>query len=197
MDLPRWGMKAGGMGCDWSHQALYDYLVPKRGAAFDNRPCSYCERYCGLFPVQFLDTFSPSDGRGLVLRTIDTQCLRKHYVLKKEAGTFTIGVEYPERALNPGEHFTTAPAILTATVDCGYREKQAVDEKQCRQDSRGPAKEGTGTAGAEYRRRCAATKGRAHIRTLAVLDEYQGNDGQCQAHLYNDQDCKHYLTCSN
>ncbi|HUT92730.1 MAG TPA: DUF6259 domain-containing protein [Thermoguttaceae bacterium] len=91
------------------------YLVPKRGAALDNRPCSYRERYCGTFPVQFLDTFSPADGRGLALQTMDTQCLRKHFLLKKEAGTFTLGVEYPERTLKPGEHFRTAPTILIAT----------------------------------------------------------------------------------
>ncbi|MFH1921148.1 MAG: DUF6259 domain-containing protein, partial [Planctomycetota bacterium] len=91
------------------------YLVPKRGAALDNRPCSYRQRYCGLFPVQFLDTFSPADGRGLALRTLDTECLQKLYLLKKEAGSFTLGVEYPEMKLKPGERFTTAPAILSAT----------------------------------------------------------------------------------
>jgi len=91
------------------------YLVPKRGAVLDHRPCSYRERYCGTFPVQFLDTFSPGDGRGLVLRTADTACLNKLYLLKKENGAFTLGVEYPDRTLKPGEQFTTAPAIVSAT----------------------------------------------------------------------------------
>ncbi len=91
------------------------YFVPRRGAVFDNREASLRERYSGLFPVQFLDTFSPADGRGLSLRTTDTTCLRKHYVLEKEDGLFTIGVEYPERTLKPGQRFQTATAIVTAT----------------------------------------------------------------------------------
>ena len=91
------------------------YLMPKRGAAMNCRDCSYHERYCGTFPVQFVDTFSPSGGRGLSLRTEDTQCVRKHYVLKKQASTFTLGVEYPEQTLGPDEQFQTPPAILTAT----------------------------------------------------------------------------------
>ena len=91
------------------------YLVPKRGAAVDHRDCSYHERYCGTFPVQFLDTFSPAFGRGLSLRTEDTQCVRKHYLLKKQANMFTLGVEYSEQMLRPGEQFQTPPAILTAT----------------------------------------------------------------------------------
>ncbi len=91
------------------------YLVPRRGAAFDNRPCSYRERYCGLFPVQFIGTFSPSEGRGLWLRTEDTKCIRKRYLLEKKGNAFTIGVEYPERMLRPGEKFETAPTIISAT----------------------------------------------------------------------------------
>lgn len=91
------------------------YLVPKRGAAMDNRPCSFEERYCGLFPVQFVDTFAPACARGLVLRTEDTTCLRKAYRLKKEGSVFQLGVTYPEQPLKPGGRFVTAPAILTAT----------------------------------------------------------------------------------
>jgi hypothetical protein len=91
------------------------YLVPRRGAVMDHRDCSYHERYCGTFPVQFLDTFSPAWGRGLSLRTEDTLCVRKHYLLKKQAGVFTLAVEYPEQTLRPGEQFQTPPAMLTAT----------------------------------------------------------------------------------
>jgi hypothetical protein len=101
------------------------YLVPKRGAAFDNRPCTYRERYCGTFPVQFLDTFSPADGRGLALRTLDTDCVRKHYLFTKEAGAMTLGVEYPERTLAPGETFRTPPAILNATDGDWHRGLEA------------------------------------------------------------------------
>jgi hypothetical protein len=101
------------------------YLVPKRGAALDHRDCSYRERYCGSFPLQFLDTFSPGLGRGLSLRTEDTQCVRKHYCLKKEASTFTIGVEYPEQTLKPGERFRTPPAVLAATDGDWHRGLEA------------------------------------------------------------------------
>lgn len=91
------------------------YLVPKRGAALDWRDCSFRERYCGLFPVQFLDTFCPSEGRGLSLRTEDTHCLQKLYRLEKKGAEFTVEVEYPEVLLKPKKTFTTAPAILTVT----------------------------------------------------------------------------------
>ena len=90
------------------------YLVPKRGTAFDNRPCSYRERYCGLFPVQFLDTFSPNEGRGLCLRTLDTDCLWKHYLMEKKENQLTVGVEYAA-TLGPGGSLQTAPAVITLT----------------------------------------------------------------------------------
>jgi len=115
------------------------YLVPRRGAVFDNRPCSYRERYCGLFPVQLLHTFAPSAGRGLLLRTEDApaarkeyvldeddaQPVRKNYLLEKKDGAFTIGVEYPERTLNPGETFETPKAIVALTDGDWHRGLEA------------------------------------------------------------------------
>lgn len=91
------------------------YLVPKRGAAFDDRPCNYRERYCGLFPLQFLDTFSPGDGRGLSLRTEDTDCAWKHYLLEKTDADFNVAVEYAEQTLSPGERFQTPRAVIQLT----------------------------------------------------------------------------------
>jgi hypothetical protein len=91
------------------------YLVPRRGAILNNAPCDFRERYCGLFPVQFLDTFSPLHGRGLTVRTADMHCQRKNYLLKKTGNRLTMGVEYPQVALAPGDFFQTAPAILTVT----------------------------------------------------------------------------------
>ncbi|NUQ63492.1 MAG: hypothetical protein HUU20_13520, partial [Pirellulales bacterium] len=91
------------------------YLYPKRGAALDVRPCSYRELYSGLFPVQFLDTFSPADGRGLALRTEDTSCIRRYYLLEKSGDGFTAGVEYPEQELKPGETLISAPSVVTLT----------------------------------------------------------------------------------
>lgn len=91
------------------------YLVPKRGTAFDNRPCSYRERYCGLFPLQFLDTFSPADSRGLSLRTEDADCTWKHYLLDKTGGEFQLAVEYAETQLLPGTQFQTPRAVIQLT----------------------------------------------------------------------------------
>lgn len=91
------------------------YWFPKRGSAFDNRPATHRERYSGLFPVQFIDTFSPADGRGLSLRTLDERCLRKDYLLEKQSGALSVGVEYPARTVKPGERFRTAPTVIRAT----------------------------------------------------------------------------------
>ena len=91
------------------------YLLPKRGAAFDNRPCTYRRRYSGLMPLQFVDTFSPAHGRGLTIQTEDRRCIRKEYLLTKAGGEFTIGVAYGERTLQPGETFTTPQAHLRLT----------------------------------------------------------------------------------
>ncbi len=95
-------------------EAAY-YLVPKRGAAFDNRPCNYRERYCGLFPLQFLDTFSPADARGLSLRTEDADCAWKHYLLDKTGTDFNVAVEYAEQTLSPDERFQTPRAVIQLT----------------------------------------------------------------------------------
>ncbi len=91
------------------------YLVPKNGAVLSRRDGSYRERYCGLFPLQFLDTFCPERRRGIALRTMDTSCRQKRYLLQKRDGAFTIGVEYPEVTLGPGEQLTTAPTTLRGT----------------------------------------------------------------------------------
>jgi hypothetical protein len=97
------------------------YLVPRRGAVVDSRDGCYRERYSGLFPLQFLDTFSPAEGRGLLLRTEDIHCLNKIYLLDKRDGAFTLGVEYPERTLAPGGAFLAAPAVVTVTDGDGHR----------------------------------------------------------------------------
>jgi len=91
------------------------YLVPKRGAAFDQRPCNYRERYCGLFPLQFLDTCCPCEGRGLSLRTEDAGCEWKYYLLDKSSNEFNLAVEYAERSLAPGASFSTPRAVLQLT----------------------------------------------------------------------------------
>ena len=91
------------------------YLFPKRGAAFDNRPCSYRERYSGLFPVQFVDTFAPSRGRGLAFGACILTDQQKFYRLTKRDGTFDVAVEYPEHILKPGESLSAPQSFIYAT----------------------------------------------------------------------------------
>ena len=91
------------------------HLLPKRGAVFDNRACAYRERYCGLFPLQFMDTFAPAEARGLSLRTEDTNCAWKHYVLEKDGAAYVLAVDYAEQVLSPGQRFETPRAILSLT----------------------------------------------------------------------------------
>ncbi|MCX6922346.1 MAG: DUF6259 domain-containing protein, partial [Verrucomicrobia bacterium] len=91
------------------------YLFPKRGAAFDNRGCAYRERYCGLFPLQFMDTFAPAQGRGLTLRTEDIGCAWKHYALEKRGTEFVLAVDYAEQALKPGERFEAPRTVIALT----------------------------------------------------------------------------------
>lgn len=90
------------------------YLFPRRGTVLDHSDRSLRERYSGDFPVQFVDTFAPSAGRGLALRTEDREALRKYYLLDKEDGQFVLGVEYPDRPLAPGESLITAPTVIAA-----------------------------------------------------------------------------------
>lgn len=108
---------------DQADQAYY--LVPRRGAVLDHRDGSFRERYSGLFPVQFLDTFSPSEGRGLLLRTEDLDGQAKSYLLEKRDGAFTLGVEYPERTLRPGTSFAAAPAVVSVTDGDWHRGLEA------------------------------------------------------------------------
>ena len=91
------------------------YLFPRRGALFDNRPAALRERYSGLFPLQFMDTFAPAASRGLSLRTEDTRCVWKHYALEKKNAEFVLAVEYAEQTLHPGEHFDAPRAVLSLT----------------------------------------------------------------------------------
>ena len=90
------------------------YLYPKRGAALDNRDCAYSERYSGLFPLQFVDTFAPAAGVGVTLRSEDRDCLQKRYLLTKSGGALTAGVEL-SADLRPGGTCDLAPVALEIT----------------------------------------------------------------------------------
>jgi hypothetical protein len=90
------------------------YLYPKRGAALDNRDCAYSERYSGLFPLQFVDTFAPTAGVGLSLRSEDRDCLQKRYLLTKSGSALTAAVEL-HADLRPGVTCDLAPVVLEIT----------------------------------------------------------------------------------
>jgi hypothetical protein len=106
------------------------YLLPKCGAAFDNRPCSYRQRFCGLMPAQFIHAFSPKDARGIYLSTVDARGLAKGatevkdetfwaprlFTLEKKDGQFTMGVDFPEQTIRPGDRFL-APTVDIALTD--------------------------------------------------------------------------------
>ena len=98
---------------DSAEKSLYFY--PKRGAAFDDRDCAYRETYSGLFPLQFVDTFAPESGRGLTLRTEDTECFRKRYGLRKEGDRFWADIEFAPDPIPPGKTICLPPVVVTAT----------------------------------------------------------------------------------
>ena len=108
LTVPRIGPYRLGTNAD----ATY-YLLPKRGAAFDNRSCAYRERYCGLFPLQFVDTFNPAEARGLTVRTEDMHCAWKHYRFEKNGDELMLAVDYAETILGPGERLETPRGIIT------------------------------------------------------------------------------------
>lgn len=91
------------------------YLYPKRGAALDSRPCSYQERSSGLFPLQFVDTFAPSEGVGVSLRTEDRALLEKRYLLDQDPRGTSLGLTYPDIHLQPDRPVGLAPTIVTVT----------------------------------------------------------------------------------
>jgi hypothetical protein len=101
------------------------YLFPRCGAVFDNRDCNFRTRYCGDFPLQFVDTFDSQAGRGLTLQTFDTTCIPKEYVLRKHAETYWVGTAYPKIALKPGERFQTPPMAIRTTDGDWHRGLEA------------------------------------------------------------------------
>lgn len=98
---------------DSSEKSLYFY--PKRGAAFDYADCDYRETYSGLFPLQFIDSFAPQSGRGLTIRTEDTECFHKRYGLRKDGGQFWAEIEFAPDPILPGKTVSLPPVVVTAT----------------------------------------------------------------------------------
>lgn len=91
------------------------YLYPRSGTAFNNVPASFRERFCGAFPVQFMQVFNPREGCGIYLRTEDRNGIPRYYTLKKSDKDMTLAVEYQEVTLAPGEKFKALDTYIGMT----------------------------------------------------------------------------------
>ena len=89
-----------------------EYVYPCRGAIVGRENTSLSMRYSGLFGVQFMATVNPSAGQGLYLRTEDTTCIERSYVLRKDADGMFMAVSYPERPLAPGQTRPLADTLI-------------------------------------------------------------------------------------
>jgi len=87
-----------------------EYVFPCRAAVIGRENTSLFMRYSGMFGVQFMATVNPSAGQGLYLRTEDTTCIERSYVLRKDAKGMFMAVSYPERSIAPG---VTRPLVDT------------------------------------------------------------------------------------
>lgn len=88
-----------------SPDELY-YLFPSQGKLADNRqPVQLREVYSGNFPLQFMDIYKQHQG-GFYILCKDTTNYSKAFSLSKQNGAITLGVQYRERKLAPGETWT-------------------------------------------------------------------------------------------
>lgn len=90
-----------------------EYVFPCRAAVIGRAPAALEERYSGTFGVQFMATVNPAAGQGLHLRTEDTTCIERNYILCKEAAGMFLAIRYPERSIAPGETRPLADTILS------------------------------------------------------------------------------------
>jgi len=97
------------------------YVYPCRAAYVGREPVNLETRYGGLFGVQFMATFDPAAGQGLYLRTEDTTCIERSYILRKNREGMLLAVRYPERPLEPGETRPLADTVIALT-DGGWHE---------------------------------------------------------------------------
>jgi len=90
------------------------YCFPKSGTLIGSKPVDVRRHYSGLFPLQFMDVYSPASG-GIYLMCQDRTNERKIFHLRKDlAGSADMSVEYPRRKLAAGESWDLPPAVLGA-----------------------------------------------------------------------------------
>jgi len=92
--------------------ASNEYVYPCRAALIGSDEVDRSARYGGLFGVQFIATVDPAAGQGLYLRTEDTTCIERTYVLRKGADGMFMAIGYPERSLAPGETRPLADTVV-------------------------------------------------------------------------------------
>ncbi|MBN1342259.1 MAG: hypothetical protein JXQ73_06245 [Phycisphaerae bacterium] len=95
--------------------AMNEYVYPCRAARIGRDDASLSTRYSGLFGVQFMATVNPRAGQGLYLRTEDTTCSERSYVLVKDAVGMLLAVRYPERAIAPGQTRPLADTLIAVS----------------------------------------------------------------------------------
>ncbi len=88
------------------------YLFPRQGAVVSNADAKLESLYSGIFPLQFVDVFSPRAGRGAALIVRDTSGQAKKFRLRKEGSTVHAEVDYTLR-LAPGQVWNAPEAQVT------------------------------------------------------------------------------------
>ncbi len=89
------------------------YVFPCRAAVIGGENTSLSMRYGGMFGVQFMATVNPRADEGLHLRTEDTTCIERRYVLRKDAQGMFLAIDYPQRPLAPGQTRPLARTVVT------------------------------------------------------------------------------------
>lgn len=95
------------------------YCFPRRGSIINNIPISLSDPYSGLFPMQFIDVYSPDLG-GIYIMKHDLSDEYKWFKLKKDK-TISLQVDYMEKKLEPGENILL-PDVVIGTHDGDWHE---------------------------------------------------------------------------
>ena len=93
--------------------SLY-YLFPSQGEVADNKDnVNLKEVYSGNFPMQFFDIYDKTKG-GFFIICKDSTNYPKSFMMSKDHGSISIGINYRERKLAPGEVWALPPIELGA-----------------------------------------------------------------------------------
>jgi hypothetical protein len=89
------------------------YLFPRQGAVIGRADRTLEANYNAIFPLQFVDVFSPTANGGAAVIVLDEAARGKRFRLVKTGTTVEVAVEYRVR-LGPGETFRPPDAQITA-----------------------------------------------------------------------------------